>query len=301
MPLIDVGGVTLCYDTILGPTADPTATPVAMIQGLGMQLTEWPATLVNGLAAERPVILFDNRDAGLSQLFGPAVDPTLTMEDFPDHAPIRGNALYVLSDMAADVLCLLDALGIAKAHVIGFSMGGMIAQILAAQASPRVESLVGLMTSAGQAWLDCTKAADWMMRRSILFEPDRDRLVSQMLAAETVYAACSTLPDIDARHAAICQAITRAYRPAGIWRQARAMRAAGDRQALLGTIRVPVLMFHGEDDPVIDLNQASIANSVIPQTDFKKLTATGHILTEPIAEIVTPIIRKFWGQSETIL
>jgi pimeloyl-ACP methyl ester carboxylesterase len=298
MPLIDVGGLSLWYDIVQGPGADPDATPVLMIQGLGMQASEWPTTLIANLATERQVILVDNRDAGLSQLFGPATDPALTLDDFPSHRPLPKPARYALADMADDMSRLLAAIGVKRTHVVGFSMGGMIAQILAARAAPQVATLTGLMTSAGQAWLASTQAADRMMRRSILFEPDQDKLVAEMLAAEEIYAGRAPLADPELRRAATSQSLARAYRPAGIWRQACAMRAAGDRRALLRNIRSPVLMFHGEDDPVIDLRQASDVKSILPQTDFRELSAIGHILTEGIAEIMTPTIKKFWRKAD---
>lgn len=299
MPLIDIGDLSLWYDIVQGPRADPIATPAVMIQGLGMQATEWPETLIAELAATRRVILLDNRDAGLSQAFGPDIDPALTMEDFPGHGPLREPPPYTLREMAADVIGLLDALTIPTAHMVGFSMGGMIAQVLAAEAPSRVASLVGLMTSAGQAWIDSTPAADRMMRQSILFQPDRDRLIAEMLAAEEVYAGRSPLPSLASRRTAVCQSIARAYRPAGIWRQACAMRASGERAARLRAITAPVLMFHGEDDPVIALRQASLAKTVMPQTEFNELGATGHVLTEQNSEIVAPEINSFWRRHES--
>lgn len=300
MPFADLGGLSLCYDRVLGPHADRHAIPVLMIQGLGMQIPEWPAELISGLAAERQVVLFDNRDAGLSQLFGPAIDPSLTMGHFPGQAPLLARPPYTLHDMAQDVVQLLDFLNVDKAHLIGFSMGGMIGQIVAASAPSRVASLVGLMTSAGQQWLDCTADADHMMRQSILFEPHQDRLIAQMLAAEAVYAGRSPLPGVAARRAAIQQSFARAYRPAGTWRQARAMRATGSREVLLRAIRTPMLMLHGEDDPVISLAQAALVTTIVPHAAFKILDGTGHILTEQNAEEICRLIKNFWWNNRTI-
>lgn len=300
MPLADLGGLSLWYDRVLGPEADPYATPVVMIQGLGMQASEWPAELINRLAAERQVVLFDNRDAGLSQLFGPATDPSLTMAHFPSQAPLLAPPPYTLHDMATDVVRLLDFLNVDKAHLIGFSMGGMIGQIVAASASSRVVSLVGLMTSFGQAWLDCTADADHMMRQSILFEPNQDRLITQMLAAEAVYAGCSPLPSDAARRAAIQLSLTRAYRPAATWRQACAMRATGSREGLLHTIGMPMLMLHGENDPIIAPAQAAHVTTIVPHAVFKILDDTGHILTEQNTVEIWRQINNFWRNNKII-
>lgn len=294
MPLIDLGGLSLWHDVVASPQAH--AVPALLVQGLGMQAGDWPAAFVDALAAERPVIVFDNRDAGLSQLLGSSSE-TLTEADFPSFEALSGPIAYDLFDMAEDALRLLDALGLARVHAVGFSMGGMIAQILAARHPARIASITGLMTSAGQAWLQSAPAADRMMRRSIMAEQDRDRLLAAMLAAEEVYAGPSVLPDIAIRRQAMTDSLARGHHPAGIWRQARAMRAAEDRRELLRRISAPTLMLHGAEDPVIALAQAQAITDYVPAAHFTLLPRTGHILTDANAGAIAPLIRAFWRNS----
>jgi proline iminopeptidase len=197
--------------------------------------------------------------------------------------------------MAADAIGLLDALGIAAAHMVGFSMGGMIAQILAALHADRTLSMTGLMTSSGQAWLESSAEADRMMRQSIVAAPDAQSLASMQLEAEEIYAGPSELPGRRERRKAIECAIARGHHSAGIWRQAIAMRAADDRRDLLRSIAAPVLMIHGQQDPVIALSQAAAIKETLPAASFIELSRTGHVLTEDNSPRIAAIISAFWN------
>jgi pimeloyl-ACP methyl ester carboxylesterase len=284
-------GVTLWYDTVPSPHADTA--PALLIQGLGMQATDWPAVLLSSLARQRPVILFDNRDSGLSQLFGPQHDSKLQECDFPGWSQLSGKPTYTLVDMATDAIRLLDALEVPAAHLVGFSMGGMIAQILGALYPERILSVTGLMTNAGQAWLESTAEADRMMRRSIVDAPDQKRLIDLLLAAEEIYAGPSPLPDRREREEAVRCAVARGHHSAGIWRQAVAMRATGERQNLLRKIRAPLLMAHGRHDPVIALAQGAAIVELLPETRFIELSQTGHVLTDGNSSTIAGIISAF--------
>ncbi|WP_374312515.1 alpha/beta fold hydrolase [Dongia sp.] len=295
MPLIALDGLSLWYRYVAGQ--QPSKTPALLIQGLGMQATDWPEEIIATLVAERPVLVFDNRDSGLSQLFGRGSIETLTEKDFPGAEALTGPLAYSLSDMAEDAWRLLDALGISRIHLVGFSMGGMIAQVMAAVRPGRVASLTGLMTSAGQAWIESTPAADTMMRRSILLEGSQKQLADFMLAAEDIYAGPTLLPPEEARRRAIRQALARGHHPAGIWRQARAMRAAGERRSLLAAIVAPTLMLHGAADPVIAPAQAAAIKDILPAATFVELWATGHILTEANAAAIAAKVREFWRET----
>ena len=296
MPLISLDGLSLWYRFVGGP--QPSKVPSLLIQGLGMQATDWPDELIATLAAERPVLVFDNRDSGLSQLFGRGSIESLTESDFPGPAQLTGPLAYNLADMAEDAWRLLDGLGLQGVHLVGFSMGGMIAQVMAATRPGRAASLTGLMTSAGQTWIESTPAADAMMRRSVVHEGNQQRLIDFMLAAEDVYAGPTSLPPVEARRRAIRQALARGHHPAGIWRQARAMRAAGERRSLLAGIAAPTLMLHGAADPVIAPAQAMAIKDILPAAAFIELNATGHILTEGNAASIAAQIRDFWRNTE---
>src|SRR6476469_8894924 len=150
MPSISANGITIAFET----AGDAKGVPLLLIMGLGMQLTAWPEDLVESLVdLGYYVIRFDNRDAGLSTKLAGAGKPNLTYAFVKSmlHLPVR--APYRLDDMAADALALLSALGVARAHVIGVSMGAMIGQILAARHPDRVASLTSIMSSSGRRGL----------------------------------------------------------------------------------------------------------------------------------------------------
>ena len=247
-----------------------------MLQGLGQQLTDWPGELIAALAARHRVILCDNRDAGLSPLVGPAFDPTLTEADFPSADTPPGDPPYTLHDMAEDSVAVLDRLNVARAHVIGYSMGGMIAQILGARHPARMRGLVSLMSSDGAPWIAATPAALAAMARSVTCCGDPQSRIDGLVEDAAVYRGPHLAFDrADARRH-VAAALARADRPAGILRQAMAMRASGDRRDLLRRIACPTLVVHGTDDPVIALEQGRAAAVLIPQARLEILDHAGH-------------------------
>lgn len=275
MPIISVADDTRLHARLIGPAHRPA---LLMIQGLGMQATDWPRALLGALAAHRCLILFDNRDYGRSSLCGPAIDPTLRETDYP-FAPIAPTeAPYSLHDMAVDALRLLDALRIERADVLGFSMGGMIGQIMAAQWPGRVRALVSLMSSGGQAVLPADTPGARALARMIVHVPDRARLIRLMTDAQRLWSG--------PHHAIAAKAVARhlelgyrrCYRPAAIHRQAVAYASAGDRSDLLRRIRCRSLVIHGAADPVIPLSFAEAAARLIPGSHMLTLPDGAHDL-----------------------
>lgn len=260
---------------LVGPAYKPA---LLMIQGLGMQMTDWPRALLAGLSQQHRLILFDNRDYGRSGLCGPAIDPALRETDYP-FAPVSpAKVPYSLYDMAADALGLMDALCIERADVVGFSMGGMIAQIMAAQRPDRVRSLVSLMSSGGQAALPAHTSGAHALARMIVHVPDRARLIAQMTAAQLLWSGPhhQINAKVVARHLEF--SYRRCYRPAAIHRQALAYASAGERSDLLRRIQCPSLVIHGEADPVIPLSFAEAAARLIPRSRFIALPDAAHDL-----------------------
>jgi pimeloyl-ACP methyl ester carboxylesterase len=245
---IRANGLTLEVDD----QGSPGGEVVLLIMGLGMQLTAWPQELVDGLVARGlRVIRFDNRDAGLSQGLDPLGVPSLALAGirYALHLPV--HAPYGIADMAADALGMLDVLGIARAHVVGASMGGMIAQHLAAQHPDRVASLVLMMTTSGSRRLPQPSGR---IRRAMLSRPasaDPDAVVAHLERLLTLIGSPAYRPDPAAFRARIRANVLRAWRPAGTARQIAAVVADGDRSALLGRIRAPTLVIHGRDDPLV--------------------------------------------------
>ena len=239
----DVGrGITLCYETF-GEPSDPTA---LLIMGLGTQMVAWHEDFCRQLAAAGfHVVRFDNRDIGRStHLQGPPPTiPQLLRRS-------RRAAHYRLADMADDAAGLLDELELAPAHVIGASMGGMIAQTLAARHPESVRSLVSIMSNTGRLWTGqpALRLYPFFLRRPA---EGRDRYIAHF---ERLFAAIgSTGIPRDAQEIRELAALSydRDHDPAGPGRQLAAIIASGDRTAELRSIVAPTLVVHGTADPLV--------------------------------------------------
>lgn len=226
--------------------------PLLLIMGLGMQLIGWPEELVQMLVARGfRVIRFDNRDAGLSQGFDPSGVPHLAWAGLRHAMHLPVPSPYSLRDMAADALGVLDALGIGRAHVCGASMGGMIAQHLAAAQPQRVKSLVLMMTTSGGRRLP---QPSLHVRGVLMARPDghdREAVVRHFERLFGVIGSPAYRPDPQRLRERLLATVARAYRPAGTARQILAILADGDRSALLPRIEAPTRVIHGADDPLV--------------------------------------------------
>jgi pimeloyl-ACP methyl ester carboxylesterase len=266
---------------------------VLLLTGLGQQAIDWPDNLIAWLVEQGcHVVRPDNRDAGLSPLCGPAEIAELTAADFPLEAAAAPAPIYRLRDMAGDVLALMDRLDIAAAHVVGFSMGGMIAQFLAATAPQRVLSLTSLMSSGGQPGVESRPEAWHAMARSICTVADPRERLRQYIEDAQIYAGSAYLhePDMLRWHAETI--LERGYRPAGIWRQALAVRHAGDRRELLRGISAPTLIVHGSDDNCIALHQAEEGHRLIADSRFLLLEGAGHDLHPRLVPLILPALTE---------
>jgi len=265
-----------------GPRNGPV---VLLIMGLGMQLIAWPQSLVQGLI-ERGfrVVRFDNRDIGLSQGFDAAGVPSMALAGLRYTLRLPVHSPYSLAHMAQDALGVLDALGIAQAHVCGASMGGMIAQHLAATAPTRVASLTLMMTTSGARQLP---QPSWRVRRALMSRPMRPGAQSAVEWIEhmlrTIGSPAYPMEPSAMRQRALAS-VQRSWHPAGSARQLLAVVADGERSALLPRISAPTLVVHGMADPLVpvacgqDLARR-IANA---RTDF--IPGMGHDLPEPLLE-----------------
>jgi pimeloyl-ACP methyl ester carboxylesterase len=243
------GGLELEYEE-LGPPDGPV---ILLVMGLGMQLVAWPDALCESLAAKGfRVVRFDNRDIGLST--------HLDHLGFPDigrqairyflHLPLKSP--YFIADMARDTLGFMDAMGLQRAHVMGASMGGMIAQDLAALAPERVASLVSVMSTTGSRKLPGPKAR---ALQAMLLPPAPEgdveaatkRLMQlfRIIGSRTYPADEGYLREWCGRH------VRRSYHPAGGTRQLLAIAASGDRTEVVKRIKAPTLVLHGDEDPLL--------------------------------------------------
>ncbi len=229
-----------------------SADPLVLIMGLGMQLVAWPDTLVQLLVSRGfRVIRFDNRDVGLSQGFDHLGVPNLALAALRHtfHFPVRSP--YSLRDMAADTVGVLDALGLQRAHVCGASMGGMVAQHLAAEHPQRVKSLTLMMTTTGARHLP---QASWRVQRALLSRPagrDQAAVVKHLQKVMTLIGSPAYPADPDSLQRRLQATVARAWRPAGTARQLAAVAADGDRSAMLSRIRAPTAVIHGQADPLV--------------------------------------------------
>jgi pimeloyl-ACP methyl ester carboxylesterase len=228
--------------------------PLLLIMGLGMQLVAWPDALVDDLAARGfRVVRFDNRDAGLSQGFDELGVPNLAVAALRWLLRLPVRSPYGIADMADDALGVLDALGIAQAHLCGASMGGMIAQHLAARHPERVRSLTLMMTTSGARRLPQPAA---QVRRALLRRPrgsDADSVVDHLEWLLHLIGSPAYRPDPAAQRRRLAASVARAWRPAGTARQLTAVVADGDRTPLLRRIGAPTAIIHGRADPLVPM------------------------------------------------
>ncbi len=257
--------------------------PVVLVMGLGMQLTAWPQALVDLLLARGfRVVRFDNRDTGLSQGFDEAGAPNLAWAGlkYGLHLPLQ--PAYRMADMAADTLGVMDALGIASAHVCGASMGGMIAQHVAASQPQRVRSLVLMMTTTGARHLP---QPGLRVRAALMSRPSGRRpeaVVAHLQRLLAVIGSPGFPPDPAVQHKRLHALVARAWRPAGTARQLLAVAADGDRSSWVGGIRVPTAVIHGEADPLIPVAAGRDLATRIAAARADYVPGMGHDLPDAL-------------------
>lgn len=288
---VDLDQVSLAYQSI-GRASDPA---LLLVMGLGGQLIHWPDEVVVALCQQGfRVIRYDNRDVGLSTWRQAPASANLTFEVLRYKLGLPVSAPYTLTDMADDALGLMDALQIQQFHVLGASMGGMIAQHLAAMAPQRVESLTLIMTSSGAEGLPAPNAAlvQLLSRRSA---PNREVALEQQ--ADLLAALGS--PNIkDDRQALLHQAALsydRAFNPEGVKRQIMAILAEPSRVPLLNQLRVPALVVHGTADPLLPVMHGVHLAAHIQGSQLKLIPGMAHRFQEafkaPLLTAVLPYLQ----------
>jgi pimeloyl-ACP methyl ester carboxylesterase len=265
-----------------GPREGPV---VMLIMGLGMQLIAWPQALVQSLL-ERGfrVIRFDNRDIGLSQGFDEAGVPNMALAGLRHMLRLPLRTPYTLSDMAQDALGVLDALGIPQAHVCGASMGGMIAQHLAASAPQRVASLTLMMTTSGARSLPQPR---WAVRRALISRPmgsGANHAVDWIVRVLRVIGSPQYPSDERIVRERALASVQRAWHPAGSARQLLAVVADRDRTPLLSRITAPTRIVHGVDDPLVPVTCGRQLAQHIAHAETDFIPGMGHDLPEALLE-----------------
>ncbi|MBC7499361.1 MAG: alpha/beta hydrolase [Herminiimonas sp.] len=299
MPTIDTNGITLTYET----HGDHAAPSLLLIMGLGMQLISWPDELCDGLVRQGfHVIRFDNRDSGLSTKMEQFGKPNLTLTFVKSILALPITSGYSLGDMAKDTVGLLDGLGIAKAHLVGASMGGMIAQVVAASHPERVLTLTSIMSTSGRRGLPGPTAA---ARKAVLAKAanprDLDSVTEHMVnTMRAIGSPAYPASDADLRqrvHASVRRNVT----AAGIARQLVAVAASGDRVAMLKTIKSPTLVIHGTDDPLVPIDCGRDTARLIPDAVLREISGMGHDLPGPLIPSLVEMIASHCmaGQPES--
>ena len=265
------GAITLCYERF-GSDADP---PMLLIMGLATQMIGWPDEFCEQLA-ERGfhVVRFDNRDIGRStKIYGrpPTLQQLLRRRIEP--------VFYTLSDMARDAAGLMRELGIAPAHVVGASMGGMIAQTLAAQHPEMVRSLVSIMSTTGNRWKG--QPAPGLYRYLLHRAPDEREAFIEYNTHLFEAIGSRGLPfDRDRVRDMVARSYDRGRDPAGPGRQLGAIIASGDRTSELRRIRAPTLVIHGSTDRLIAPSGGVATARAIPGARLMIVDGMGHDLPE---------------------
>jgi pimeloyl-ACP methyl ester carboxylesterase len=267
-------GIELEYEEIgEGP-------PMLLVMGIGAQLVYWPDGFCERLAARNyRVIRFDNRDVGLSTKLEGAGVPRVFRLMARALAGLKVAAPYTLDDMAGDTVGLLDALGIDRAHVVGVSMGGMIAQTMALRHPKRMLSLTSIASNTGDRR---HMLLDPRAARVLLGKPPKSR-EQAMDRAEAFYRAVGSRGfalDIAALRSRAARAFERCLYPPGFARQMAAVLASGSRTKVLGKVRVPTLVIHGSDDTMLRPSGGRATARAIPGARFVLIEGMGHDLPE---------------------
>lgn len=255
---------------------DPAAPTVLLIMGLGAQLIAWP----DGLCAELVerglhVIRFDNRDVGGSTRFTGIPDFAAVMAG--NHASVA----YRLSDMAADAMGLLDALGIASVHVVGASLGGFVAQTIAIEHPARVRSLTSLMSSTGDPRVGAPRPEAFALF-AVPPIAHREQAIERALHASNVIGSPGFPRDLDAIAQRAGRTFDRGFDPSSMVRQGTAAIASGDRTARLREVSVPALVIHGANDKMCDVSGGRATAAAIPGAELVIIDGMGHDLPAPL-------------------
>lgn len=287
MPRVTANNIELEYDE----HGSKDAPPLLLIMGLGAQMTMWPIELVEALASRGfRVIRFDNRDIGLSQKLDGAKAPGLMRHMLMRRFGLRPKVPYSLADMADDAAGLLDALGIDKAHIVGGSMGGMIAQLVAANHPQKVLSLTSIFSTTGSPKLP---AADRAAMKALTTAPasmEEEALIEHGIMISHAIGSPGYRPDPEWQRERVTQHVRRSFYREGMLRQMAAIVDDWDRTKRLAAIAAPTLVLHGEDDPLVKVEGGHATAAAIPGAQIKTISGWGHDLPIELVDQIADAI-----------
>ena len=289
MPQVRANGIDIEYESF-GRDGDPL---ILLIMGFAAQLILWPEALCLGLAAKDfRVVRFDNRDVGRSTHFASLAAPDSRALLAEIMAGRRPDVPYSLDDMADDAVGLMDALRVERAHIVGASMGGMIAQLVAINHPDRTKSLISIMSTTGRRDLPAGNRETL----SVLFQPPKSSSRDDLIDASMLVQKALSSPGFPASEAEMRSTAERRtdrtpFDPGGLARQSAALIAAPPRNALLRELRCPTLVLHGADDPVIPAAAAKDTAESIPGAELVIVPGMGH----DFAAALVPVYLKHIG------
>ena len=285
-----VNGIEIAYEAI----GDPSNPPLLLVMGLGMQLIHWDLELCERLA-ERGfwVIRFDNRDSGHSTQIDARV-PNLRRAMLGIHV----DAPYLLSDMADDAFGLMDHLGIEAAHVVGASMGGMIAQTMAINRPERVLSLTSIMSTTGERRAGRPKLRVFgiLMRRA---PQDREGYIESFMRTFKLIGSPGFPFDEERGRELAAATYDRGHQSAGTGRQLAAILASGDRTQQLRSLKVPTTVVHGQADPLVPFRGGRATAAAIPDARLIAIPGMGHDLPREVWPQLVDAVAETAGRAAT--
>jgi pimeloyl-ACP methyl ester carboxylesterase len=296
MRQVQANGIDIEYESF-GRKTDPA---VVLIMGYAAQMTMWPVALCEGLATRGfRVIRFDNRDAGLSTHLSQLGVPNIGEAFIKAATGQKVDAPYTLNNMAADTVGLLDALGIGSAHMVGASMGGMIAQIVAAEYPARTRSLVSIMSTTGRR--DLPQGRPEVMA-VLTTPPPSDSREDRIAQGRKIWAAIGS-PGFRPTEEEITKLVEREvdrapYDPVAPARQLVAVLASEPRNDMLEAMRVPSLVIHGADDPLVPVACGEDTAASIPGSELIIIPGMGHDFASGLVPLFLEHIGNFLARVE---
>ncbi len=287
MPKANNDGVEIEWDE-RGDAADPA---VLLIMGLGGQMTRWSEEFMAALVAHGfRTIRFDNRDVGLSTKFDAAGLPDLMKVGAAVMIGGKPDIAYTLEHMAADAVAVLDAAGVDRAHVVGASMGGMIAQLVATEHPERVLTLTSIMSSTGNPALPRATAEANAVLMTRPAGADMDSLIAHGVKSARVIGSPGYPTDEAILAGRIRSDAERSHYPPGFARQMAAIMGNGDRRPRLAKITAPTLVIHGADDPLVPVAAGRDTAASIPGARLEEIPGMGHDLPVALIGPITDLI-----------
>jgi pimeloyl-ACP methyl ester carboxylesterase len=288
LPIIQANGIKLAYDV----QGDPDGEPLLLIAGLGLQLISWPEEFCGMLMSQGfRVIRFDNRDSGLSSKMDHLGKPNLPLAFFKSLFQMPLFSGYTVVDMANDAVGLLDALGIERAHIVGASMGGIIAQIVAERQPQRVRTLTSIMSTTGRPGLPGPTLA---VSNVLFSRPDDTRDMNSVIDHFVRLFRAIGSPAYPTPDALLRKRVTASVRrnvcARGTTRQMLAVASSGDRTTQLRTIAAPTLVIHGTDDPLVPVAAGRDTARAIPGALLHEIAGMGHDVPPALEKTLAVLI-----------